>query len=691
MALSHLLVLSLLLSVGVAALSLITGRVLEMLSGDPVLRDRLWGALLILPLAPPLVVGLILALTPAPVVTLPAPVDAPSVATESATSQTLASAPAAAPLFDLEAAVWSLAAVAAILTILAMARLALRGARLVRLLRAAVPSDPELQATVDQAAHAVGAPRPRVRVSSAAQEPLLVGLARPHLILPAGFRGADPAGRAVVAHELAHLKRGDHRAVWLEEGVLILLAFNPLAPLIRARRAAAREEACDALALAGAAPETRRAYAQSLIEALRSPSSPNASLPALTFTGTPRSQAMRRLKSILTPPAAAGRRAGVVAALAAAALVSGASLAGAALAAHRAPALQAADQGDLDPNWPERYLQANARDGQLYCAAPEGDRDRIFGCDSIIWAAAEQEERAPTGAFCAPATNVVANLENIAAEGRTRVIATDDVSGSAMDGARRALTTAFPCGGARAQPVAVNTARNEALHAEWSARHAARSAAESAAVAGRIRTETAADVKVACRPGGEGESGCNGMILGAVIGENEKPADQRRFCAVLDRDQAIALTNRMKTAIARTPAASADENGRVFVTRVMTEAYPCAAQADSTRVSLNLRYPDGYVAQTGDRLEIDVNRDFAGQAHKRTLSIALDRGSQPDEASAMVDQRFYSDGRSPRLTARLINAEGAVIAREDIRPRPSLVRTDQSQALETLVLINRAI
>ena len=575
MAPSHLLVLSLLLSVGVAALGLIAGRFLEMLSGDPVLRDRLWGALLILPLAPPLVVCLILALTPAAVVTLPAPVDAPSVVTESAASQTLASAPAAAPLFDLEAAVSSLAAVAAILTILAMVRLALRGARLVRLLRAAVPSDPELQTMVHQAAHAVGARALGVRVSLAAQEPLLVGLARPHLILPAGFRVADPAGRAVIAHELAHLKRGDHRAVWFEEALLILLAFNPFTPLIRARRAAAREEACDALALAGAAPEIRRAYAQSLIEALRSPSSPNASLPALTFTGTPRSQAMRRLKSILTPPAGAGRGTAVAAALAAAALVSGAGLAGAALASNRAPALQAAVQAEIDPNWPERYLKANARDGQLYCAAPEGDRDRIFGCDTILWTVADQEERAPTGAFCTPPTNVVANLEVIGAEGRARILSADNVSGTAMDGARRALTAAFPCGGATVQPAVMNTTRDDTLRAEWSARHAARSAADSAAIAARIRMETAADIKALCRTGATSEANCDGMIFGAAIGENQKPVDQRRFCAPERSDLATALATRAKAAIAQTAAVSADENGRAFVLRVMTDIYPC--------------------------------------------------------------------------------------------------------------------
>jgi hypothetical protein len=149
----------------------------------------------------------------------------------------------------------------------------------------------------------------------------------------------SPAARAVITHELAHLKRGDHRAVWIEEAVVALLSVYPVLPLIRARRAAAREEACDALALGGADPAHRRAYAQSLIEALRARTerSPADALPALTFTGTPRSQAMRRLKSILTPPATAGLGTKVTAVVAGVALLGLAGAGSMAVAAQHAP------------------------------------------------------------------------------------------------------------------------------------------------------------------------------------------------------------------------------------------------------------------------------------------------------------------------------------------------------------------
>ena len=68
---SELLALSLGLSVAVAAAALVGGRIVEALSADPRLRDRMWAAALVLPVLPPLAVGLIL-LTPPPVREIPA-------------------------------------------------------------------------------------------------------------------------------------------------------------------------------------------------------------------------------------------------------------------------------------------------------------------------------------------------------------------------------------------------------------------------------------------------------------------------------------------------------------------------------------------------------------------------------------------------------------------------------------------
>lgn len=328
--------LSLGLSVATAATAWMGGRVVEALSDEPRLRDRMWGMALILPVLPPLAVGLML-LTPAPVREMAAPAATRAIPPllEGTAASPIA---AAAPALAVDAGLIATAAltVAGLLVLARTGVMALRLWRLVRLIGRLDEADTDTMAMVEAAARALSTPSPRVGVSGATPEPLLVGFARPRLILPAELAATADAAvvRAVIAHELAHLKRGDHRALWLEEILLAVLAFNPLAPALRARRAAAREEACDALALAGAAVETRRAYAETLIEALRSRAGPQP-LPALTFTGAGRKTAMRRLRAVMTPAAPAGRRAHLLAASVALALLLGAGAGSLAVAGER--------------------------------------------------------------------------------------------------------------------------------------------------------------------------------------------------------------------------------------------------------------------------------------------------------------------------------------------------------------------
>ena len=55
--------------------------------------------------------------------------------------------------------------------------------------------------------------------------------------------------RLALAHEMAHVKRGDLRLALLPAAMQVLFFFHPLVWLASAEWAAAREEACDALAL----------------------------------------------------------------------------------------------------------------------------------------------------------------------------------------------------------------------------------------------------------------------------------------------------------------------------------------------------------------------------------------------------------------------------------------------------------
>lgn len=319
----ELLAVSLGLSVVVAGLGWAGGRWVETVSGDPGLRERAWTAALLAPVLPPLLIGVLL-LTPPPV--------------REATP--LAAAAGSAVALDMAPIGWGAIALAGGLALARFAALAARAARLDRLIRKGGDAGPVLSALVDDVAGDLNVAAPRTTESAEAAEPFLAGLGRPRLILPAGLADAPrPVARALIAHELGHLKRGDHRALWMEEALLAALAVNPLMRILRDRRAAAREEACDALALAGAAPEIRRAYAQTLIEALRRRAAPQdaGALPALTFTGAGRTTAMHRLKAVLAPPAPAGRRARLIAAAASLGMLTAVGGTTVALAGQREP------------------------------------------------------------------------------------------------------------------------------------------------------------------------------------------------------------------------------------------------------------------------------------------------------------------------------------------------------------------
>lgn len=358
----ELLALSLGLSVAVAALGLAAGRLIEGATADPRLRERVWSAALLAPVLAPVLVGLSL-LAPPPV-------------REAASTGAAVAADGLDLGLDPAWIAWSVIALAGGLALARSASLARRGARLARLIRRGEDAGPALTALIRATADEMDVPPPAATVSPETAEPLLAGLGRARLILPSEL-AAGPIARAVVAHELAHLKRGDHRTLWAEEILLALLAINPLMPALRARRAAAREEACDALALSGAAPETRRAYAQTLIETLRKRAAPQdaGALPALTFTGAGRTTAMHRLKAVVNPAAPAGRRARLTAAAAGLAVLTALGGATVALAAQREPEIRTpraeAQPGVVGGETPVEVAGRGALSGNLTLQAVE--------------------------------------------------------------------------------------------------------------------------------------------------------------------------------------------------------------------------------------------------------------------------------------------------------------------------------
>ena len=78
--------------------------------------------------------------------------------------------------------------------------------------RERMPASPHLQALADQVARQVGLTRtPQIATSLISNGPLVTGLFRPIVLLPAWFEADydDVQQRAALAHELTHVKRGD--------------------------------------------------------------------------------------------------------------------------------------------------------------------------------------------------------------------------------------------------------------------------------------------------------------------------------------------------------------------------------------------------------------------------------------------------------------------------------------------------
>lgn len=282
---------ALLLGVPVAGLAWALARLAETRIAAPGPRLALWTAAI--GAAPVLLLSaVVLSFVPQEVATSPAP----SVTLEAVTVDVAPTA-GAQQSFTLQPATVALAMLIVVNlgAALALIGLALRAGRLAHLLASAAPAEPEARRAVVVAADRLQVRAPRVLRATGVAEPMLAGLVRPALLLPAD--GPAPDAR-VLAHELAHLKRGDHRSLWAEALLVALFWFNPFVRLSARRAAAAREEACDALALLGASPEERRLYARTLVDTLRPAAGPPLAIP---FGGQGRSPAMRRLNAVLTP------------------------------------------------------------------------------------------------------------------------------------------------------------------------------------------------------------------------------------------------------------------------------------------------------------------------------------------------------------------------------------------------------
>jgi beta-lactamase regulating signal transducer with metallopeptidase domain len=172
-------------------------------------------------------------------------------------------------------------------------------------LTAAKPAPEEVRAQAIALARQIGLRRiPRVEHIDAETPPMVWALfGRPRVLLPHRLWGRlDEFQRtAVLAHELAHLRRGDHWVRRLELVVLGLYWWFPLAWWLRGRVEQAEEACCDAWVL-WALPGRSTDYAEALVETVEYLSRP---VQPLLASGAGRAEGLkRRLKMILQRPPA---------------------------------------------------------------------------------------------------------------------------------------------------------------------------------------------------------------------------------------------------------------------------------------------------------------------------------------------------------------------------------------------------
>ena len=149
---------------------------------------------------------------------------------------------------------------------------------------------------------------PRLMTADGVKGPLLLGPLRPVIVLPAdATRHYTPdALRLMLAHELAHLRRGDLWWNWLPALAEVLFFFHPLVWLAGREWRLAQESACDEAAVR-AASATPAQFGRMLLDVLtldpaseRKPFFPPRALPATATAGVfePRSSLNRRLSAM---------------------------------------------------------------------------------------------------------------------------------------------------------------------------------------------------------------------------------------------------------------------------------------------------------------------------------------------------------------------------------------------------------
>src|SRR5581483_9895663 len=240
-------------------------------SESPALRHQVWLCGLVGTAALPLLVWLVQSIP------LPAShasrltwvIEMPRTAMEAATAPPAHNQPASAYLSlpDWLRLAWSLLFFAWLAgLVIQSVRLAGAGAALRRIRRNAVPATPADLGCAECETEAIRSGRVSVRLSSELHTPMLAGLLRPLILLPADIvTWATPEERsAMLRHELAHFERQDHIANAIQTLIRTIFYFHPLVRYACRQLGLERELACDDRVVLSGAPAAT--YAESLIK-----------------------------------------------------------------------------------------------------------------------------------------------------------------------------------------------------------------------------------------------------------------------------------------------------------------------------------------------------------------------------------------------------------------------------------------
>jgi len=136
-----------------------------------------------------------------------------------------------------------------------------------RLRSTAHPAPAEWRQAMERIAQRVGASRPvRLLVSSMVDVPTVIGWLRPVILIPLESLAGLPAEHitALLAHELAHIRRNDYLASMLQSIAEAVLFYHPAVWWISEQIRAERELCCDDLAVAASGDALT--YARALAE-----------------------------------------------------------------------------------------------------------------------------------------------------------------------------------------------------------------------------------------------------------------------------------------------------------------------------------------------------------------------------------------------------------------------------------------